>query len=195
MDEPLSILDAKLQVAVSTPAQIKNLSHEFKVIRICVNHDQIEAMALADRAVVMATGVGQQAGTLNGTYYKPANAFVTGFIGSPAMKLVEGRIAGGIFKAGHMKIERLSAADGPITIDFRAADARLGGEGHDKNMAPIHAIELLGDAAMVTVRRRRAGLGQGLQGLPRRHRRTDQSECRSRNCHLFDARTGARVEA
>ena len=98
-----------------------------------MTHDQTEAMALAHRAVMTATGVVQQVGTPTGT--NPANGHVTGFIGCPAMKLVEGRTAGGIFKSGHMKIEGLSATDGPITVELRAEDPGLGSEGHDEDQA------------------------------------------------------------
>jgi len=79
MDEPLSNLDAKLRV--STRAQIKNLSHELAVTTIYVTHDQIEAMTLADRVVVMKGGVVQQVGSPTDIYDKPANAFVASFIG------------------------------------------------------------------------------------------------------------------
>ena len=191
MDAPLSNLDAKLRVSILT--QVKKLSHELKVTGIRVTHDQTEAMALAHRAVMTATGVVQQVGTPTGT--NPANDHVTGFIGSPVMKLVKVRTAAGIFKSGHMKIEGLSATDGPITVEFRAEGAGLGSEGHDEHQVPIYAIELLGNTTMVTMRRRRVGLGQGPHGLPRRHRRYGQPEYRSRNCRLFDARTGARAEA
>jgi multiple sugar transport system ATP-binding protein len=95
MDEPLSNLDAKLRV--STRAQIKNLQHELKVTTIYVTHDQIEAMTLADRVVVMNKGVIQQVGTPTEIYDDPANTFVAGFIGSPAMNLMEGVVQGGIF--------------------------------------------------------------------------------------------------
>lgn len=87
MDEPLSNLDAKLRV--STRAQIKNLSHELQVTTIYVTHDQIEAMTLADRVVVMSAGVVQQVGTPMEIYDRPANTFVASFIGSPAMNLME----------------------------------------------------------------------------------------------------------
>ena len=97
MDEPLSNLDAKLRV--STRAQIKNLSHELKVTTIYVTHDQIEAMTLADRVVVMKQGVVQQVGTPTDIYDAPANTFVASFIGSPAMNLVEGEIKAGVFSA------------------------------------------------------------------------------------------------
>ena len=94
MDEPLSNLDAKLRV--STRAQIKNLSHELAVTTIYVTHDQIEAMTLADRVVVMEKGVVQQVGSPTEIYDRPANTFVAGFIGNPAMNLIEGSVAGGI---------------------------------------------------------------------------------------------------
>ena len=95
MDEPLSNLDAKLRV--STRAQIKNLQHELKVTTIYVTHDQIEAMTLADRVVVMKNGVIQQIGTPTEIYDRPANTFVAGFIGSPAMNLMNGRMESGTF--------------------------------------------------------------------------------------------------
>ena len=88
MDEPLSNLDAKLRV--STRAQIKNLSHELAITTIYVTHDQIEAMTLADRVVVMKQGIVQQVGSPTDIYDRPANSFVAGFIGSPAMNLIEG---------------------------------------------------------------------------------------------------------
>ncbi|MDD9921046.1 MAG: ABC transporter ATP-binding protein, partial [Boseongicola sp.] len=86
MDEPLSNLDAKLRV--STRAQIKNLSHELAVTTIYVTHDQVEAMTLADRVVIMKQGVVQQIGTPVEIYDRPANTFVAGFIGNPAMNLI-----------------------------------------------------------------------------------------------------------
>ena len=97
MDEPLSNLDAKLRV--STRAQIKNLSHELAVTTIYVTHDQIEAMTLADRVVVMKEGVVQQVGSPTEIYDRPANSFVASFIGSPAMNLIDGELVGGVFRA------------------------------------------------------------------------------------------------
>jgi ABC-type sugar transport system ATPase subunit len=92
MDEPLSNLDAKLRV--STRAQIKNLSHELAVTTVYVTHDQIEAMTLADRVVVMKGGVVQQVGSPTDIYDHPANTFVASFIGNPAMNLMEGSECG-----------------------------------------------------------------------------------------------------
>ena len=149
MDEPLSNLDAKLRV--STRAQIKHLSHELGVTTIYVTHDQIEAMTLADRVVVMKSGIVQQVGTPTDIYDTPANTFVAGFIGSPAMNLVDGQIDGGSFRAENIEVGGLQAPDGPVTLGFRAEDARPVADGSGHIAAPIYSLELLGDATMTTV--------------------------------------------
>jgi multiple sugar transport system ATP-binding protein len=190
MDEPLSNLDAKLRV--STRAQIKNLSHELKVTTIYVTHDQIEAMTLADRVVVMSKGVVQQVGTPTEIYDTPANTFVANFIGSPAMNLVEGEIRGGVFEGRGLRIEGLNARDGKAVLGFRAEDATL--SGGSELSAPIYTLELLGDSTMVTVRLVhdlvsvkapkdfRAEIGEGFTAhIP------------ASICHVFDAATGARL--
>jgi len=121
MDEPLSNLDAKLRV--STRAQIKNLSHELKVTTIYVTHDQIEAMTLADRVVVMNKGIVQQVGSPTEIYDRPQNTFVAGFIGAPAMNLIDGTMTGGTFETQYTRIKNLAGADGSVTLGFRAEDA------------------------------------------------------------------------
>ena len=193
MDEPLSNLDAKLRV--STRAQIKNLSHELKVTTIYVTHDQIEAMTLADRVVVMKQGVVQQVGAPKEIYERPANTFVASFIGNPAMNLVPGRMEGGAFVAEHVRIEGLAAADGPVTLGFRAEDAGLGSTGHHEIEAPIYTIELLGDATMVTVR-----IGEELVAV-RAHKDFDAEigdpvslAVPAEICHVFDGETGQRID-
>jgi multiple sugar transport system ATP-binding protein len=149
MDEPLSNLDAKLRV--STRAQIKNLHHELRTTTIYVTHDQIEAMTLADRVVVMNKGVVQQVGTPRQIYDRPANTFVAGFIGSPAMNLMEGEIQDGVFTGRNVRIAGLSTkVSGRVTIGFRAEDAAVNIAGGEI-AASIYALELLGDAALVTI--------------------------------------------
>ena len=149
MDEPLSNLDAKLRV--STRAQIKNLSHELKVTTVYVTHDQIEAMTLADRVVVMSRGVVQQVGTPTEIYDRPANTFVASFIGNPAMNLMDGTLTNGVFEGTNVRIEGLPAGhNGPVTLGYRAEDAGLAESGAIN--APIYSLELLGDATMVTVK-------------------------------------------
>jgi multiple sugar transport system ATP-binding protein len=90
MDEPLSNLDAKLRVA--TRGQIAALQRRLGVTTIYVTHDQVEAMTMGDRVAVMDNGVLQQCDTPRTLYDSPVNAFVAGFIGSPAMNLLEGKI-------------------------------------------------------------------------------------------------------
>ncbi|MDX2101589.1 MAG: sn-glycerol-3-phosphate ABC transporter ATP-binding protein UgpC [Alphaproteobacteria bacterium] len=89
-DEPLSNLDAKLRVQMRT--EIKALHQRLKVTTVYVTHDQIEAMTMADRIVVMHDGVVEQIGTPLELYDRPANVFVAGFIGSPAMNFLDGRV-------------------------------------------------------------------------------------------------------
>ena len=191
MDEPLSNLDAKLRV--STRAQIKNLSHELAVTTIYVTHDQIEAMTLADRVVVMEKGVVQQVGSPTEIYDRPANTFVAGFIGNPAMNLIEGSVAGGVFTAANTEISGLIAADQNITLGFRAEDARVVDSGGQID-APIYTLELLGDATMVTVR-----IGSKLVSVraDKNYRASIEDmvsiEVPAEICHLFDGQTGARI--
>jgi multiple sugar transport system ATP-binding protein len=192
MDEPLSNLDAKLRV--STRAQIKNLSHELKVTTIYVTHDQIEAMTLADRVVVMSAGIVQQVGSPTEIYDYPANTFVASFIGSPAMNLLDGTIENGTFTGKDVTITGLdSTRSGPITLGYRAEDASIGGDAPSIN-APVYSMELLGDATMVTFRIGgaiatvkadkdfRAEIGE-----------TITATIPAATCHLFDATTGERL--
>ncbi|MEO1105036.1 MAG: ABC transporter ATP-binding protein, partial [Pseudomonadota bacterium] len=187
---PLSNLDAKLRV--STRAQIKNLSHELQVTTVYVTHDQVEAMTLADRVVVMERGIVQQIGTPTEIYDRPANKFVASFIGSPAMNLMDGTLSGGTFEADSVKISGLDVPDGAVTLGFRAEDAGVVDSGGEIN-AKVYTMELLGDAVMITVRAGgalvsvkadksyRAEIGQMVSiSVP-----TDI-------CHIFDRDSGAR---
>ena len=193
MDEPLSNLDAKLRV--STRAQIKNLSHELKVTTIYVTHDQIEAMTLADRVVVMKQGVVQQVGTPKDIYDNPANTFVAGFIGSPAMNLLKGTMKDGCFSGDNVEISGFSAADGPITLGFRAEDAAVSPSVGSIN-ATVYTMELLGDATMIAVKAGGA-LVSVKANKDYRAKIGDQVSISvpQEICHLFDPSTGARIRA
>jgi multiple sugar transport system ATP-binding protein len=90
-DEPLSNLDAKLRVQMRT--EIKELHQRLKTTTVYVTHDQIEAMTMADKIVVMHDGIVEQIGSPLELYDRPANLFVAGFIGSPAMNFFNGKIA------------------------------------------------------------------------------------------------------
>lgn len=192
MDEPLSNLDAKLRV--STRAQIKNLSHELQVTTVYVTHDQIEAMTLADRVVVMNKGVVQQVGTPTEIYDNPANTFVAGFIGNPAMNLMEGEISGGVFTGENVRISGLNGPDGPVTLGFRAEDASVAQDASAAIGAAAYTMELLGDATMITVR---AGSALVAVKAHKDYRLeigdTVHIDVPGEICHLFDAQSGQRI--
>jgi multiple sugar transport system ATP-binding protein len=192
MDEPLSNLDAKLRV--STRAQIKNLHHELKTTTIYVTHDQIEAMTLADRVVVMSKGEVQQVGTPLEIYDRPANTFVAAFIGSPAMNLMQGELRSGVFEGANVSIPGFTgAADGKVTLGFRAEDASVAPEG--EVAAPVYSMELLGDSSMVTVQAGGALVAiKAAKDFSAEIGAPLKARVPASICHLFDARTGQRIE-
>ena len=112
-DEPLSNLDAKLRVAMR--AEIKELHQRLKTTTVYVTHDQIEAMTMADKIVVMHDGIVEQIGAPLDLYDRPDNLFVAGFIGSPAMNFIRGRIEADGF-----------VADGGLRLPLRARARRRG---------------------------------------------------------------------
>ncbi|SDE00048.1 multiple sugar transport system ATP-binding protein [Paracoccus isoporae] len=194
MDEPLSNLDAKLRV--STRAQIKNLQHKLKTTTIYVTHDQIEAMTLADRVVVMNKGRIQQVGTPTDIYDYPANTFVASFIGSPAMNLVQGRLVDGVFESESIRVPGLDTRhSGPVTLGFRAEDVSLAPEGEGELRAPVYSVELLGEASMISYR-----IGESLVSIkaPKDYRVEIGEEVGTQipaaMCHLFDSETGERID-
>ena len=109
-DEPLSNLDAKLRVQMR--AEIKELHQRLKTTTIYVTHDQIEAMTMADKIVVMHGGDVEQIGAPLELYDRPANLFVAGFIGSPAMNMLHGRVQGGQFHSNDGVVLTLPANSG-----------------------------------------------------------------------------------
>ena len=101
-DEPLSNLDAKLRVQMRT--EIKELHQRLKTTTVYVTHDQIEAMTMADKIVVMQGGRIEQVGAPLDLYDRPANVFVAAFIGSPSMNLIEGRVSGGMVEVSGARL-------------------------------------------------------------------------------------------
>ena len=130
-DEPLSNLDAKLRVSMR--GEIKRLQRRVGTTSIYVTHDQLEAMTLADRLVVLSGGRIEQVGRPLDVYHRPATTFVASFIGSPAMNLVNGEVHGGKLALGPVLIDLGASvpAQGAVTVGLRAEDLRLhrGGEG------------------------------------------------------------------
>ena len=192
MDEPLSNLDAKLRI--STRAEIKNLQHELSTTTIYVTHDQIEAMTLADRVVVMNEGKIQQVGTPAEIYETPSNTFVAGFIGSPAMNLISGNIKDGSFKQENLKISGLTSdVSGEVILGFRAEDAEVVTNSPNLS-AQVFSFELLGDATMVTVKTD----NQLISIKAKKDYRVNIGETikvkiPSNKCHLFNVSSGESI--
>jgi multiple sugar transport system ATP-binding protein len=146
MDEPLSNLDAKLRV--STRTQIAALQQRLGITTVYVTHDQVEAMTMGDRVAVMKDGLLQQVDTPLNLYDKPANLFVAGFIGSPAMNLLPAVAAadGARIGAYTVPIDRAAAAKarGEITIGVRPEAWKVVPEGGSGLPVTVSVIEELG---------------------------------------------------
>ncbi|PON14361.1 ABC transporter ATP-binding protein [Candidatus Entotheonella serta] len=143
MDEPLSNLDAKLRVTMR--AELKHLSHQLQITTVYVTHDQIEAMTLADRAAVMNHGVIQQLGTPDDIYNDPASLFVAGFIGSPAINLITGRLDNGWFvTTDGQKVMRVGVGDiERVVLDARPEDVEITAPGAGHIDVVVYALENL----------------------------------------------------
>ena len=175
MDEPLSNLDAKLRVQTRT--QIASLQRELGVTTVYVTHDQTEALTMGDRIAVLAGGLLQQVGTPQEMYERPANEFVAGFIGSPAMNLGTFTVDGEWAKIGPARV-RLSAATrdalvpedgGKIKIGFRPEGLDVVDESvEDTIPVEVDFVEELGSDAYVYGHlvgdEKGEGLGSGAEG-------------------------------
>ena len=150
MDEPLSNLDAKLRQHMRV--QIKHIQRELKITTVYVTHDQIEAMTLADRIVIMEKGAIQQIGTPDEIYNDPANTFVANFIGSPPMNLIDGTLNAGTFTAPGVLVDGLPAnRDGKVTLGVRPEDCVVGNA--VKNLTGlVYGVEPTGDMTFLTVK-------------------------------------------
>ncbi|NBQ97087.1 MAG: sn-glycerol-3-phosphate ABC transporter ATP-binding protein UgpC [Microbacteriaceae bacterium] len=151
MDEPLSNLDAKLRVQTRT--QIASLQRRLGVTTVYVTHDQVEAMTMGDRVAVMKDGVLMQVDTPRALYERPANVFVAGFIGSPAMNLLELKIvAGGVqFGTGSIKVDAAvlgKTKAKTVTVGLRPEDLVLTTKGNGISVE-IQVIEELGADAFL----------------------------------------------
>ncbi len=160
-DEPLSNLDAKLRVEMRR--ELKQLHQRLQTTMIYVTHDQVEALTLGERIVVMHEGQIQQVGPPMEVYDWPANRFVAGFIGTPSMNFIDGRLetagTGLRFRRGGWSLplaERISPAHAPRDADavlgIRPEDLRLADPGAANAAAgTVRLVEMLGDATIATV--------------------------------------------
>ena len=175
MDEPLSNLDAKLRVQTRT--QIASLQRELGVTTVYVTHDQTEALTMGDRIAVLAGGILQQCGTPQEMYERPANEFVAGFIGSPAMNLGTFTVEGEWAKLGPARVRVSEAAraamtdedGGKIKIGFRPEGLDVV-EDNSEGSIPVEVdfVEELGSDAYVYGHlvgdENGEGLGSGAEG-------------------------------
>nr|WP_321444637.1 sn-glycerol-3-phosphate ABC transporter ATP-binding protein UgpC [uncultured Cohaesibacter sp.] len=116
-DEPLSNLDAKLRVQMRL--EIKELQDKLGITSLYVTHDQVEAMTMADRMIVMNGGIAEQIGTPLDVYETPKTLFAAQFIGSPAMNIFDATIEGGVVRLGDAEIGQVAAMDGPVKLGIR----------------------------------------------------------------------------
>ena len=198
-DEPLSNLDAKLRVAMRT--EIKELHQRLETTTVYVTHDQIEAMTMADKIVVMHDGRVEQIGAPLELYDRPDNLFVAGFIGSPAMN----------FLRGSVRLNGAAAFLGPQGIELPLATAPAGSDGRpviygvrpehfaladDGAEAEVHVVEPTGSELQVVAR---LGGEEIIAVFRDRHQFTPGKKIRlrpdSRLVHLFDETTGERLNA
>ena len=192
-DEPLSNLDAKLRVQMR--AEIRELHQRLKTTTVYVTHDQIEAMTMADRIVVMEGGHIRQIGAPLELYDRPANKFVAGFIGSPSMNLMEGTVRDGGIDVGGTLVA-VSNTPGlengrSVTFGIRPEDLSLSNSGLKATVSVVeptgsetHVVSRIGKGEIVSVFRERHALspGQEIHLSPAVER-----------VHLFDAESGERL--
>ncbi|MBM3526128.1 MAG: ABC transporter ATP-binding protein, partial [Alphaproteobacteria bacterium] len=192
MDEPLSNLDAKLRVTMR--AELKHLQHELAITTIYVTHDQIEAMTLAHRVAVMSDGIIQQLGPPREIYDRPASLFVAGFIGSPAMNLIRGRLDGGVFASPGMTIKNLPrVSTSAVVFGVRPEDVAVTAPGQGDFDAPVYAAELTGESLLVTLVVGESRLAaRADRDLPIEMGQTVGVRVDTRRLHLFDAASGLR---
>jgi multiple sugar transport system ATP-binding protein len=194
-DEPLSNLDAKLRVAMR--AEVKQLHQRLKTTTIYVTHDQIEAMTMADRIVVMNDGRVEQIGAPLELYDRPRNRFVAGFIGSPAMNFISGRIAGTAFVAdGGIRLPVNgaldAAADRSVALGVRPEHLVLADDGIT---AEVIVVEPTGSEVQVNAR---AASGDEIVAVFRERHTFSPGETISLRpqagaMHLFDGESGIRI--
>jgi multiple sugar transport system ATP-binding protein len=191
MDEPLSNLDAKLRVQMR--AEIAALQSRLGTTTVYVTHDQSEAMTLGDRVAVLGDGRLQQCDTPRALYERPANVFVAGFIGSPAMNLCKVPCTNGSVSLGGVSFAVPRDAQGEIVVGLRPEAFELAADGIP---AEVEVVEELGADSYVFAA---ADVGKLVARVetklaPERGARIALRP-RAGEAHLFDPQTGARLSS
>ena len=194
-DEPLSNLDAKLRA--QTRLEIQKLHADLGTTSLFVTHDQVEAMTLAQRMIVMNAGVVEQVGTPEQVYLEPATTFVASFIGSPPMNLVNGVVNGNRFDFGDGSVTLPVAAprQGPLTLGMRPEHADIVGDDPSGWCLQVEVVEMLGAERLVYGRLCGESFTLRIDATRPAPRPGDSLTLKERPEHLhwFDADTGKRV--
>ncbi|GGA66813.1 sugar ABC transporter ATP-binding protein [Pseudoclavibacter endophyticus] len=197
MDEPLSNLDAKLRV--QTRGEIARLQHRLGTTTLYVTHDQVEALTMGDRVAVLKDGVLQQVAAPRELYREPANVFVAGFVGSPAMNLFDGTLdADGAAHLGDLRIPVPSEGlqrGGGVTIGVRPEHVALDSDGPIE--ATVDMTEELGSDSYVYARAKLPGEPPIIVRVRSQEPPTTGDTIRvavdTAHVHFFDAVSGERV--
>jgi sn-glycerol 3-phosphate transport system ATP-binding protein len=191
-DEPLSNLDAKLRA--QTRLEIQKLHREIGVTSLFVTHDQVEAMTLAQRMIVMNAGRIEQIGTPEEVYQRPASTFVAGFIGSPPMNLIDGQAEGTRLRVAGLDLALPGAAPraGRLLLGVRPEHAEIGASGWPMQ---VEMIEMLGAERLVHGRVGSAPFTLRIDGRlsPPLVGQTLHVAVTAEHLHWFDAETGRRL--
>jgi len=192
-DEPLSNLDAKLRVVMR--GEIKSLHHRLGVTTIYVTHDQVEAMTMADKIVVLNGGRVEQIGAPLDLYDRPANQFVAGFIGSPSMNFINGKIGPEGFNAKGVTLPLPEALHDKTGIDavygIRPEHFTLAEDGLS---AVVSLVEPMGSETQVTMTLgEHTIIGVFRERVAAQPGETIKVRPDLANLHIFDAATGARL--
>jgi len=190
-DEPLSNLDAQLRTQMRL--EIKKLHQRVGNTIIFVTHDQVEAMTMADRIVIMKDGHIQQVGTPFDVFHKPANKFVAQFIGAPSMNMIEGSLADGIVTLDgdlQIPINTSSTHRGPVTLGLRPDDLLVSNQ-DGQFEGQVNVLEPLGSETLVYVSVGGKELIAKASGrTPPELGSTIKLNAAPENMHLFDNATG-----
>jgi sn-glycerol 3-phosphate transport system ATP-binding protein len=194
-DEPLSNLDAKLRA--QTRLEIQKLHRELGITSLFVTHDQVEAMTLAQRMIVMNSGRMEQFGTPEEVYQRPATTFVAGFIGSPPMNLLRGQAEGSRFTTGGQTLPLPAAAprSAELILGLRPEHALLAEGGVGTWELRVDVVETLGAERLVYCRLGETLFTVRIEGTLPPPRAGDHVPLRvaADRLHWFDAQSGQRV--
>jgi len=198
-DEPLSNLDASLRVSMR--AELSRLHKELQTTMVYVTHDQVEAMTLADRIVVLNVGHVEQVGTPLDVYHRPRTLFAAGFLGSPKMNFLRGTVTevgahrvvvgleGGGSAAAHVEPGGITTGE-TVTLGIRPEHLRVVAEGQGTFSAAVQLVEDLGDHGLVHLDRRQIDGRIIVKVVERRMKDGDtlSVELPPAECHVFDSK-------